>query len=165
MNTIQQPVSLIYTDGSLGIMYFILDDGYAKQECTPDNVERELTKSAVDAIKGPVKSWRLISLEDIPKDRVYRNAWKDGGDKIDHNITKAKEIHKEYMRIARAEVLLALDIEYIRADEQKDNNKKSEIAATKQALRDVTTHPDIAIANTVEELKQVWPTILGPKVF
>jgi hypothetical protein len=77
------------------------------------------------------------------------------------NLDKAREIHKEKMREARAPKLAELDVAFMRAAEQADATKQSEIAAEKQALRDVTADPDIAAATDVDELKAVWPASLG----
>ena len=77
------------------------------------------------------------------------------------NLDKAREIHKDKMREARAPKLAALDAQFMRAVEQADTAKQVEIAAQKQALRDVTKDPDIAAATDVDELKAAWPLILG----
>jgi hypothetical protein len=77
------------------------------------------------------------------------------------NLDKAREIHKDKMREARAPKLAALDVQFMRAVEQADAAKQAEIAAEKQALRDVTKDPDIAAATDVDELKAAWPAILG----
>jgi hypothetical protein len=77
------------------------------------------------------------------------------------NLNKAREIHKDKMRNARAPKLAALDVAFMRAVEQADTAKQAEIAAEKQAFRDVTKDPDIVAATDVEELKSAWPSILG----
>jgi len=77
------------------------------------------------------------------------------------NLNKAREIHKDKMREARAPKLAALDVAFMRAVEQADTAKQAEIAAEKQALRDVTKDPDIAAASDVDALKAAWPAILG----
>jgi hypothetical protein len=92
-------------------------------------------------------------------DDAYFNAYEfhpDNGAQV--NIDKAKAIHLDKWRAARAPKLSALDIAYTRADEAGDTAKKSEIAAQKQALRDVTKTP---LPDTLEEIKAVWPDILN----
>ena len=74
------------------------------------------------------------------------------------NMDKARDIWRDKMRETRAPILQKLDVEFQRALEQ--NKDTSEIVAKKQALRDVTIHPDIAAATTTDELKQVWPDVL-----
>jgi len=77
------------------------------------------------------------------------------------NLDKAREIHKDKMREARTPKLAALDVQFMRAVEQADAVKQSEIAVEKQALRDVTKDPAIAAASDVNALKAAWPEILG----
>lgn len=76
------------------------------------------------------------------------------------NLDKAKEIQKNRWRDARKSILEKLDTEFIRAVETGDTVKQQQIAAKKQALRDVTT-TDLSSVTNIEELKNVWPDILS----
>jgi hypothetical protein len=75
------------------------------------------------------------------------------------NMDKAKEIHKDNLRVARKPLLEALDVEYIRTLEQ--GGDVADVADRKQTLRDVTADPVIDSATTPEELKAHWPECLG----
>jgi hypothetical protein len=75
------------------------------------------------------------------------------------NPDKAKAIWKDKWREARKPKLAALDVEFMRAVEVGNSSKQAEIAAQKQALRDVTLTP--IEGNTPEEIKAVWPEILS----
>jgi hypothetical protein len=97
--------------------------------------------------------------DEIPSDRTFRGAWKDTG-VVSVDMPKAREIHREKLRELRAPKLVALDIEYMRADERADSAEKSRIALKKQALRDVTEDPRIESASTPDELKAVLPEVL-----
>lgn len=101
--------------------------------------------------------WRFVPNDfvDETTDRHFRDAWKDapGKNKPEVHMPKAREIHIARLRKLRARALDTLDNEYMLADEAGDVQKKKEIAAKKQALRDITTHPAIAAAQTPEELK------------
>jgi len=77
------------------------------------------------------------------------------------NITKAKEIHYNKFRFSRSSLLEKLDISFMRAVETGDINLQKEIASQKQALRDVTS---IDLPDTLEEIKEVWPEILKPRL-
>lgn len=55
---------------------------------------------------------------------------------------------------------LRSDVSFMRAVEQGDTAKQTEIAALKQLLRDVTTTP---LPNTLPEIKATWPEILGER--
>lgn len=55
----------------------------------------------------------------------------------------------------------ALDVNYIRADESGKEIDKRTIVAHKQSLRDVTKDAGIDAAQTPDDLKKVWPSILN----
>ena len=76
------------------------------------------------------------------------------------NMTKAREIKRDQLRAERKPQLEQLDVEFMRAQEQGDQAKADEIAAKKQALRDVTDDPAIDAATTPDELKAVRPAAL-----
>jgi fibronectin type 3 domain-containing protein len=76
------------------------------------------------------------------------------------DMTKAREIKRDQLRAERRPLLEQLDVQFMRAQEQGDQTKADEIAARKQALRDVTADPAIDAATTPDELKAVRPAIL-----
>ena len=75
------------------------------------------------------------------------------------DMIKARAIHRDRMREARAPKLAAIDVAFQRAIE--DGTDTSSIVAQKQAFRDVTDDPAIEAAQTPDELKLVWPAILA----
>jgi len=87
-------------------------------------------------------------------------AWKTDAPVIDFDMQKCTEIHKHKLRRLRAPKLAELDVEYQRADEEGDTNKKREIAKQKKALRDVTANPALMSAKTPDELTAILPEIL-----
>lgn len=99
-------------------------------------------------------------LESLPPNRDFRDAWavaNDGHVMVD--MPKAQEIHKNRWRQVRSVKLAALDVEYMRALEAGDQKKVADIAAKKQALRDVTK-TDLSKIESPEMLSQEWPDIL-----
>ena len=79
---------------------------------------------------------------------------------FDIDMAKAKEIHKNKIRIARQPLLESLDIEFQKALETSADT--SAIVAKKQALRDAPADSAIKSASTTDELKSQWNTsILG----
>lgn len=104
--------------------------------------------------------FRFADDSELPE-RDFRNAWKDENGGIVIDMPKAREIHKDHMRECRCPLLQDLDVQYQRADEKGEAELKKQIAQRKQALRDVTKDPAIEAADTPEELKRVWPEILG----
>jgi hypothetical protein len=77
------------------------------------------------------------------------------------NMDKAREIQRNKMREAREPLFRNLDVAYMVAIERGMDT--AEIVAKKQELRDVTKDPAIDAAKNTDELKAVWPEILGAK--
>ena len=76
------------------------------------------------------------------------------------NMAKAREIHKDNIRIAREPLLAALDIEFQKALETGAST--TDIVAKKQALRDAPADSAITAASDTDALKSQWNTsILG----
>lgn len=148
---------IIYTrsDGGISVVSPVIN-----KFGEPDNfTEADAEKRALDKLPAGAINPRFVSADEVPADRTFRNAWEDVG-KIQVNMPKAREIHKDHLRQLRAPLLAALDIEYQRADEQNNTALKTQIAAEKQALRDATKHPAIAAAKTPDELKVAIPNAL-----
>jgi hypothetical protein len=101
--------------------------------------------------------YKIVESVDIDND--YFNAYEfdsQVGAKV--NIEKAKAIHLDKFRAARAPKLSKLDIDFMKAVEVGDEGKRTEIIAEKQALRDVTLTP---LPNDLAGIKATWPTILN----
>ena len=76
------------------------------------------------------------------------------------DMAKAKEVHKNNIRAARAPKLAELDIEFQKAQEPCGCTR--DIVAKKQALRDAPADSAIASASDTDALKAQWNTaILG----
>lgn len=79
---------------------------------------------------------------------------------IKTDMTKAKAIHKDKIRVARQPKFLELDIEFTKALEA--GTSTTDIAAKRQALRDAPADSAIDAATNETELKAQWNTaILG----
>lgn len=77
-----------------------------------------------------------------------------------YDLTKAREIHRQYIRDIRRADLTQLDIDYLRADEVGDLAAKQTIAQQKQVLRDLPDDPRIDQASTIEELAALSYSVL-----
>ena len=76
------------------------------------------------------------------------------------DMTKAREIHKNNIRLARQPLLEALDIEFQKALETGAST--TNIVTKKQALRDAPADSGISSATDTDALKAQWKTdILG----
>jgi hypothetical protein len=80
-------------------------------------------------------------------------------------MAKARTIRIDQIRPERDKRLVALDVDYMRADEAGDGSVKQRIAATKQALRDLpaAVQPEldaIATPEALEAWEPSWPAKL-----
>jgi hypothetical protein len=75
------------------------------------------------------------------------------------DISKAKDIWKEKIRVARKTALEKLDVAFNKA--QETNADTTSIVADKNTLRDLPSQVDTA--TTTDEIKAVWNTMLGDK--
>lgn len=103
---------------------------------------------------------QIVEASVIPLDRTFRNAWKAGVGRIEHDMTECRSIQRDRLRQMRQPLLQRLDIEFMMAVEAGDLAKQANIAAKKQALRDVTADPRLEPSKTPEELKAVIPVVL-----
>ena len=105
-------------------------------------------------------SYHIVEDSEIPKDTVFEEAWKIVDGKIEMDIAKAREVHKENIRNARLVKLNELDIEFQKALETSSDT--AAIVSKKQALRDAPADSAIGSATNETELKAQWnTTILG----
>ena len=96
----------------------------------------------------------------VPNDRVFRGAWKFNGDVVEVDMTKAREIHKDNLRVERKTRFEELDTEWFRAAETNNTVAQAEVASKKQALRDVTDDSRITNATTPDQLKALTLDVL-----
>lgn len=101
--------------------------------------------------------YRVANDTCLPADRSFRDAWCDvtKSTKVDIDVTKAQEIHRNNLRQMRKPLLEKLDVEFMRAVELGADT--SVIVSKKQALRDVT---NIDLPKNIDELKVTIPDIL-----
>jgi len=150
------------TDGSVAVMTFTAKYAQAAEHDVDAVVSAEIAAWTPED-QASVVSWRAVPDEAIPTDRTFRAAWTDTTKEpvVDIDMTKARGVWKTKMRTARKPKLADLDTQFMRAMESGAD--LTTIAAAKTALRDVTKLPGITAAASPEELKLVWPEILGAK--
>ena len=102
------------------------------------------------------------STASVPSDRHFRGAWSLSGSVISEDMTKAKEIFKDKIREARAPLLEAEDVVYMKALEADDASAKTASVVKKTALRDAPAASAITNAADIASLKAAWDTsVLG----
>lgn len=143
-------------DGGVSIMLLVLEDGHGiSRQYTTELAVSELEKAGLGGLP-----FRLVRESDIPSERTFRDAWKMAGTKVAVDMPKAVEIQKDTLRKLRGDKFETLDMEQLKALVAKDEAKVAEIEAQKQLLRDVTKIPELAAAQTPDELKLVVPEYL-----
>jgi len=127
-------------------------EGYWYRPASSEVIFEEISRAFAGKT---VVSYRRIERGEIPIDRAYRNALVDDGEKLIHDMSKAREVHLDKLRRERASKMEALDIELIRA--LGAGKPVKDIEAKKQALRDMPTMlaPKLAACKTINELKGV----------
>ena len=159
----QVKVAVALDTGGVAIMSVVLNDGKnVVHDPTPEYVNAliEQSRQAGSGWGGNPVSWRFIRDDELSLDRTYRAAWEDTGS-LAVNMPRARAIHMDLIRAARTPFFKALDDAYLRADEAGDTARKRQVAAQKQALRDLPTTFDLSGARTPEELKALWPQELS----
>jgi len=140
-------VKIIYTasDGSVCVIIPAINSGLTIEQIAAKDVPEGLTSYIVEdsAVLG---------------NRYFRNAWKITSKKVAVDMTKAKEIKKNYLRAERAPLLEKLDTDFMIAIEDDDTTAQASIKDKKQQLRDVTTETGLN-ASTPEALEAFRPTI------
>lgn len=121
------------------------------REATPELLERD-----AQMVQGYI-SHREVTDDKIPADRYFRNAWTDDNptETVDINISKAKEIKINHMRVLRKPKLADLDVQFMIAIENGEDT--SSIVAKKQELRDVT---NLLLPDDITQLKTFLPECL-----
>ena len=121
-------------------------------------------ENGLRAIPAGISTYTIVEDSIIPSDRTFRSSWVQVGigttATVTEDMTKAREIHKTNIRTAREPLLVALDVEFQKA--QETGASTTDIVSKKQALRDAPADSAIDSATTTDELKSQWKTdILG----
>ncbi len=103
------------------------------------------------------KSWRIIDPKTLPENRYFRDAWTINLNTkiISVKMDKARIIHLNEIRKHRNKKLKELDVETL---------KGRDVQTEKQKLRDLPQNFDLTSAKTPDDLKNLWPTELLPKI-
>ena len=114
--------------------------------------EQTMTTNIVD------KDGNSIAAADatVPSDRLFRDAWTLSGSTITEDLTAAKTIFKAKIREARAPLLAAEDVVYMKALEAGDSDAQAASVAKKKKLRDAPAASAITNASSISALKSAW---------
>ena len=101
----------------------------------------------------------IINKSQVP-DRKFRDSWKQESSSVVEDMTKARAIHMDRIRVYRNAELAKEDINYQIALEQDNNSKKNSVASKKQMLRDIPSTFNLSGATNGTELDALWPSEL-----
>ena len=149
--------NIIYTrkDGVLLVVRPVINTFGEVEGFTEEQAEqRAWSKLPVDAINP-----RFADNSEIPTERNFRDAWVDNAIEISIDMTKARDIHLERIRVKRNAELSKLDIQAIKAQDTDDLETLAQIRARKQELRDLpeTLASALFSASSVDELEAIKP--------
>lgn len=107
----------------------------------------------VDTVVPDGATYEVVSVDKIPTDRTFRNAWVKAKGKVNIDIPSAKEIAHELRRIKREEEFKPLDDIIAK---QIPGKNPTEAETTRQQIRDkyATMQTAIDAATTPDEIKQ-----------
>lgn len=133
------------------------------REPTPANLEHEIDRTAGLAL--PIKGYRKLADGEVPADRTFRNAWRDRAGRVEVDMPEARKILLDSVRAVRMGKLAELDGQWMRATGQGDKAAADAVEAERQKLRDLPERIGVELAETPEELKELWPeTALAVKL-
>ena len=160
MSVEQVKVIITRQDGGVTVLSIILDDGHGlHKDLTTELIQREVLRAEEEPIE-----WAVITDDDIPQDRTYRNAWKAERGTIVHDMDRARNIHLEKIRFSREGELFQLDKEWMKHMGRGNKKEADAIEAKRERLRNITDEiaPAVAAAIDIDELKQTWPVDVLP---
>jgi hypothetical protein len=148
---------VIYTrpDGGISVLAPAAGARLA-DESEDDFVQRIILKD----VPADATDVRVIDASEVPKDRTFRNAWRQQANELAVDMPKARAIHMDRIRRARQSELERLDLEWMRAMGRKDQPAADVFEAKRERLRNIPQTFDLTGAATPEELGALWPADL-----
>ena len=125
-----------------------------------DDIEIVMKKDIPPNVKP-----KLINASILPKDMTFRDAWVFKETYIDIDIEKARDVWRNHIRIARELAFEENDKLLRDAILENDDEKRKRGLSIRDALRNATRLPEIDSAQTVDELRRIWPEVLGKNPF
>ncbi len=102
------------------------------------------------------QNYKVVYQNELPKiNPIFHIAYNIVEDILVPDITIGKEVIKKHIRYRREKLFAPLDTQYMLALEDGDIEKQKEIVAKKKNLRNLTNHPLIENAQTLEELSKI----------
>ena len=152
---------IIYTHPDDGVVY-IVTPAYKADQTDEENVQRVISRRVPDGV-----SYRLVTQSEYDAEvaacagRVFRDVWEDSGGALTVNMTRARTLHMNRIRVVRDAELVKKDVLFMRAIEAGDTDAQATIGTEKQTLRDIPATFDITTGvDTPAALHAKWPSEL-----
>lgn len=131
---------IIYQNANGGVSVIIPSQEYLINHSIEQLAQKDVPAGA---------SFKIVDVSEIPSDRLFRDAWVINGEKVDHDITKAKDMAHSMRRESRAKEFAPLDVE------ATIPSKASAAEAARQAVREKYAAMQVAIdsSSSVSEIK------------
>lgn len=157
---------IAYTNPTEGITCIVIPAPKEKIEKVVGKLTDEEYEAHVRALSIPADAINVMDVADadLPIKDEFRNSWVIMNGKVDHDLSKAKDIQLKRVRLAREPKLLDLDKQYMLAEEKGDLTAKANVAAQKQALRDITQPLKDMEPKNIDEIRLAFPEILRSDV-
>lgn len=117
---------------------------------------------SIDAVKakdvpGDAIKVQIVTINEIPPDRIFRGAWRKKPGKLEVNMPAARIIHMDRIRKERDKELIEQDKAYAIADDANDGPGKAAVQQKRRDLRDIPSTFDLSGFTTPEDLNNAWP--------
>lgn len=134
-------------------------DELVKKGEAPKEAYDRIGEKALQAITP----FRITTIDKIPKDRYFRNAWTDDNatTTVDIHLGKARAVHMNEIRKVRNDKFIELGFPTKLNEDLEMAIIPEAIRNKLRALRDLPETIDLSQATTPKELKAIWPKELS----
>lgn len=161
-------VALVRADGTVAHLAFQNEFRNGRGELvqrvgTDAEIENEAQRFSamwVAAGEPGVVRWRRLSQAEhdmFAQNRVYRDAMEDNNGTLQHNMPRARELHRQHLRHIAGDRLMRLDRRWVDAAADGNRQEQTRVEAERNALRALPSDPRIEAATTLAELQVVVP--------
>lgn len=135
-------------------------NGIVDRSPTQENIETFLTKAG--KLPGEI-AWRIMRKDEMPPNRLFRDAWRSDGKRIAVDMAIARDMHRADIRKARDRMLAEKDAAWLREFSRGHTDAATAVEAERQILRDLpqAVEAHVQAATTPEALSAIWPAEIG----
>lgn len=149
---------IIYTDSAGRLC--IVTPAYNDRIRPDDDTDEALLARCMARLPADAVNPRITE-EDMPADRMFRDAWVDTGGAVDVDMAKARALHMARIRAARNAKLATLDPLWMRAMGRGETAAAAAVEAQRETLRNLPQTFDLTRAADADALKELWPAELN----